>query len=104
MTGYMFAFLVGWAIAFLLLSMPQVLRASGGRWAIARGSLRFDPKRLAIPAALALIVVVAANALSGDALQRLSEGPVGAAAAAIVVVVVVFDIVMIRKRSRATGF
>jgi hypothetical protein len=104
MTGYMVAFVIGWAIAFLLLSMPQVLHASGERWAIADGSLRFDQKRLAVPAALALIVVLAANALSGDALQSLSDGPVGVAAAAIVVVVLLFDIVMIRKRSRATGF
>ena len=99
----MVAFAIGWAIAFLVLSMPQALRAPGGRWAIARGSLRFDAKRLAVPAVLALVVVLAANALSGDVLQRLSEGPVGALAAAIIVVVLVFDIVMIRRRSHATS-
>ena len=102
MTGDMLAFLVGWAIAFLLLSMPQLVGARVGRWAIP-GGFRFDAKRLALPAVLALVVVLVANALSGDALQRLSEGPVGALAAAIIVVVLVFDIVMIRRRSHATS-
>ena len=102
MTGYMMAFVIGWVIAFLLISMPQLLRASGSGREAPAGTLRFDAKRLAVPAALALLVVFAADTLSDGGLRRLSEGPTGAIAAATIVIVLVFDVVMIRRRSQST--
>jgi hypothetical protein len=98
--GYMLTFVIGWVIAFLVSSQAGFLRTPRDQTSIAR-DFRSDARRFAIPAALALLVVVAVDAFSGGGLARLSAGPVGAVAAVITIVVAVFDVVMIRRRARA---